>query len=273
MEGGRPLPPRELRKFSTAARRTATRDTLCVGHFGWDAHVGRTRDHPATRSHIMNLLRGAIGTDRPPSHRVALAVCLALLATLGYGTACATANTPVRSLLEFRQDRVVVQQWDLSCGVAALATLLRYQHGDPVSEKEIALALMQRAEYLEDPELIRARAGFSLLDFARYLEARGYRGIGMGQLTLEDLVAHAPIMVPVNLHGYEHFVVFRGVGGDRVLLADPAWGNRTMRVERFEAAWLAFPELGKVGFTVARLGGAPASNALAPREIDFVLLR
>ena len=43
-----------------------------------------------------------------------------------------------------RRDRVVVQKWDLSCGAAALATILTYQHGDPVPEREIATGLIQR---------------------------------------------------------------------------------------------------------------------------------
>jgi uncharacterized protein len=41
--------------------------------------------------------------------------------------------------------------------------------------------------------------------------------------------------------------VFRGTRGDRVLIADPAWGNRTLRVERFEDAWIDSPQIGKVG--------------------------
>jgi predicted double-glycine peptidase len=34
------------------------------------------------------------------------------------------------------------------CGAAALATLLNYQHGDPISEREIAKGLIQREEYI-----------------------------------------------------------------------------------------------------------------------------
>jgi predicted double-glycine peptidase len=39
----------------------------------------------------------------------------------------------VRSLMQLRNDRVVRQQWDLSCGAAVVATLLTYQLGAPVS--------------------------------------------------------------------------------------------------------------------------------------------
>ena len=180
---------------------------------------------------------------------------------------------PVTSLLEIRQDKVVIQNWDLSCGAAALATILNYQHGDPVSEREIAIALMQREEYIERPELVRVRQGFSLLDLKRYVETRGYRGIGYGRLALADLVERAPLMVPVNLSGYNHFVVFRGMLGNRMLLADPAFGNRTLTVERFLDAWLDYPEFGRVGFAVTRADGLLPPNQLAPSARDFVMLR
>jgi predicted double-glycine peptidase len=172
-----------------------------------------------------------------------------------------------------RRDRVVVQEWDLSCGAAALATLLKYQHGDPISEREIAKGLIQREEYIEEPLLVRLRHGFSLLDLKRYVEGRGYRGIGYGQLTLEDLIEQAPVMVPIRTHGYNHFVVFRGALGNRVLLADPAFGNRTMLAPKFERAWLDYPEFGKVGFVVARADHAAPPNRLAPVPSDFVFLR
>lgn len=180
---------------------------------------------------------------------------------------------PVRSLMELRQDRVVVQQWDLSCGAAALATLLNFQHNDPVDEREIAVGLMGREEYVENPDLVNIRQGFSLLDLKRYVDGRGYEGIGYGKLTLEDLIERAPIMVPIKTNGYNHFVIFRGIAGNRVLLADPAWGNRTMLADAFKKAWIDYPEFGHVGFVVARRGGETGPNHLAPRQDDFVMLR
>src|SRR5438067_4204735 len=132
---------------------------------------------------------------------------------------------PVRSLLELRQEKVVVQKWDLSCGAAALATLLTYQHGDSVPEREIARSLIRRTEYLADPSRVQKGGGFSLLDLKRYVDQRGYEGMGYGQLRLQDLIEFAPLIVPVSSNGSDHFVVFRGVWGDRVLLADPGWGN------------------------------------------------
>jgi predicted double-glycine peptidase len=200
-----------------------------------------------------------------------LFVLVLALAWAGLAPSLAVGLDPVRSLLELRRDKVVVQDYDISCGAAALATLLTYQHGDPVAEREVAEGLIRREEYLENPELVRIRQGFSLLDLKRFVEGRGYRGRGLGNVALDDLRDLAPAIVPVRFKGYDHFVVFRGERDGRVLLADPAWGNRTMPVERFAAAWLHSPEFGKVAFVVERRDGREPPNRLAPRPDDFIM--
>ena len=184
-----------------------------------------------------------------------------------------TEARTVKSLFEMRRENVVVQQWDLSCGAAALTTLLNYQHGDMVSEKQVAMALMGREEYIKNPMIVNIRQGFSLLDLKRYVDRRGYQGSGYGKLTLNDLVKKAPILVPINTFGYNHFVIFRGIRGNRVLLADPAWGNRTMLVTEFEKMWIDFPDIRKVGFVVQRTDGIDPPNFLQPRANEFVMLR
>jgi predicted double-glycine peptidase len=198
-----------------------------------------------------------------------LILAAALIASAAPETTSAAGRSLVKSLLEMRQDGVVVQRWDLSCGAAALATILTYQYGDPVPEREITRGLIQREEYLADPRLVQARQGFSLLDLKRYVDGRGYEGIGYGAVTFEDLPELAPAIVPVSFNGYNHFVVFRGVAGDRVLLADPAFGNRTMTADAFIDAWLISPDFGRVAFVVAPGDGSTPPNHLAPRPIDF----
>jgi hypothetical protein len=152
--------------------------------------------------------------------------------------------------------------------------LLRYQHGDSVTEKQVALGLIDRDIYIANPNLVRMRQGFSLLDLKRYVDARGYRGEGFGRMTLDDLARRAPILVPITVFGYNHFVVFRGQLRDRVLIADPAWGNRTMTVAEFEAAWIEYRTIGKVGFVVEAPPGqvARVTNQLLPHASDFVTL-
>jgi predicted double-glycine peptidase len=200
-------------------------------------------------------------------------VAAGLCVTIIGGVCEAQSRTAVRSLIELREENVVIQQWDLSCGAAALATILNYQHGDTVSEKEVAVAMMGRQEYIDDPSIVNYRQGFSLFDLKRFVDERGYNGVGLGQLKFGNLVDNAPIIVPVAMHGYQHFVVFRGVIEDRVMLADPAFGNRTLSRRQFEKVWLPLPEVGRVGFYVERTDSLIPPNQLAPVTEDLVSQR
>lgn len=185
----------------------------------------------------------------------------------------AQAAEPVRSLLEMRQQNVVLQQWDLSCAAAALATILRYQFDEPVTEHSVALGLIRRAEYIANPDLVRLRQGFSLLDLKRYVDSVGYMGIGLGQMEYADLLDRAPAIVPVNLQGYPHFVVFRGATDTTVLLADPAFGNTTLSVEKFIDGWIRYRDFGRVGFIVTPSGTPAPPGQLSAAALDFVMLR
>ena len=78
--------------------------------------------------------------------------------------------------------------------------------------------------------------------------------------------------MPINLFGDNHFVIFRGMLRDRVLLADPAFGNRTMSVERFESAWIDYGDIGRVGFVVDQPLALEVPN-LAASASDFVTLK
>lgn len=209
-----------------------------------------------------------------PDRRAYLWIVVALtISTFFFNAAEARNNRVVKSLLEMRQERVILQKWDLSCGAAALSTLLTYQLENPIPEKVIAQALIKRKEYIEHPELIQIREGFSLLDLKQFVDQQGYEGIGLGKLEFADLKQYAPIMVPIKVKDYNHFVIFRGSVGNRVLLADPAWGNRTMLTKRFTEAWIDYPDFGRVGFVVALKNGAKLPNRMAPVPDDFVFLR
>jgi uncharacterized protein len=202
-----------------------------------------------------------------------------LLATRVSVGAEAGSNTPprtVRSMLELRQQNMVVQRYDLSCGAAALTTVLNHQHGEQFTERDVAIGLMRRRDYVQDPSLVQRRQGFSLLDLKRYVERLGYQGIALGQMQWADLLQKAPIIIPIEVQGFHHFVVFKGVMGNRALLADPAWGNRTLTVDALRSAWLQYPPLGRIGFVVKRGENAtpsPLPLSLVPRADDFYLLR
>jgi uncharacterized protein len=165
---------------------------------------------------------------------------LGVASLFGAGLACAD---PVRSLLEIRHDGVVVQQWDSSCGAAALATVLTYALKDPVSERTVAEGMLRRT----DPLRVRVRGGFSLLDLKRFAETRGYSADGYRELSLEELLKMQSPIVPISEHGNPHFVVVRGLKDGTLDVADPAFGNRKIPVERFSTIWQ-----NGIGFVVTR---------------------
>jgi len=141
-------------------------------------------------------------------------------------------DVPVRSMKALRYASTLRQQYDFSCGSAALATLLTYHYGVPVSESTVFDAMWAQG----DQARIR-REGFSLLDMQRYLASRGFLADGF-RLPLDRLVeAGLPAIVLVTEKGYNHFVVIKGAADGRILIGDPSRGTRAMPRERFEAAW------------------------------------
>ena len=150
-------------------------------------------------------------------------------------------------MLELREDGVVRQGWDLSCGAAALSTVLTRTLRDPVPEPEIVAALLRGA----DAAKIRARGGFSLLDLKRYATARGHAAAGYGNLDLPSLGALGTAIVPVADRAGPHFVVFNGVTRGRAILSDPAYGHRALSLEAFDAIWTP-----RVAFVVVRADSA-----------------
>lgn len=138
----------------------------------------------------------------------------------------------VTSLKEARFRRTVKQQYDFSCGSAAVATLLTYQYDYPMTEQTAFAQMWENG----NQDKIR-RQGFSLLDIRRFLEAHGFVADGY-ELPLQTLAkTHTPAIVLITEHGYHHFVVVKGLRNGRVLVGDPATGTRPMSQASFEQKW------------------------------------
>ncbi|MCK6372161.1 MAG: C39 family peptidase [Gammaproteobacteria bacterium] len=142
------------------------------------------------------------------------------------------SNVAVRSIQERKFDRVVRQQYDFSCGSAALATLLTYHYEDPTGEAKAFRAMFEKG----DQEKI-TKVGFSLLDMKNYLEAIGYQADGY-QAELSTLTdAKVPAIALINYRGYRHFVVVKGVSEQEVVLGDPSLGLRSVPRSEFQKMW------------------------------------
>jgi predicted double-glycine peptidase len=141
-------------------------------------------------------------------------------------------SVPATSLKEARYSTMVRQQYDFSCGSAALSTLLTHHYRFPVNEQAVFEGMFAHG----DQEKIR-REGFSLLDMKRYLESNGFEANGF-EATLDALAgAGIPAIVLINERGYNHFVVIKGIRGERVLIGDPSGGTRAIGRDVFEAMW------------------------------------
>jgi len=138
----------------------------------------------------------------------------------------------VVSLKESRYRSILRQQYDYSCGSAAVASLLTYHYDDPKTEQQAFRAMWETG----NQELIQ-KQGFSLLDMKRYLETLGYRTNGY-RLGLDRLVKiGVPAITLINNNGYMHFVVIKGITEGEVLLGDPVLGLRIVPRDEFEAMW------------------------------------
>ncbi len=177
---------------------------------------------------------GALGVMTQRFFVTAAAIGVLLGASVSIAGDQRLGSFSIRSLKEIRERAVVMQQWEASCAAAAVATVLTYGFHDPVSERFAAAKMLEQT----DPAKVRARGGFSLLDMKRFVEARGYRGDAYRYLALDDLKLFRAPIVLIKVYGFDHYVVVNAVNDREVLLADPAFGNRTISIAHFKEVWM-----------------------------------
>ncbi len=134
-----------------------------------------------------------------------------------------------------RERNVVMQDLDYSCGAAALATLFQYYWQDDIYEDEIIVAIFDilAAEEIAD----REENGLSMTDLKNAATEFDYFA-AMRRVELQELFElKVPVIVRLVIDDYEHFVVFRGIVGDRVFLADPSRGNVRLSLNEFAKQW------------------------------------
>lgn len=127
---------------------------------------------------------------------------------------------------------VIRQQYDFSCGSAAVATLLTFHYGHEISEWDSFRAMWEAG----DQDAIR-ELGFSMLEMKTFLESIGYKVEGY-RMSLDQLASFdRPSIVLLEQDGYKHFVVLKGASRDRFLIGDPMTGVKTYSVEELGSQW------------------------------------
>ncbi len=79
----------------------------------------------------------------------------------------------MRSFKSMHYVNLVQQEYDFSCGSAALATLLRYGYGIDIPEAE----MIQKMMVFSNPQTV-IKNGFSMLDMKKFVETLGLEGRG-----------------------------------------------------------------------------------------------
>jgi len=138
-----------------------------------------------------------------------------------------------KSMVDLRFVNIMRQQFDLSCGAAALGTLFNYFYGEKFDEREIIADIVKTGDKAKIE-----RDGFSMLELKQFGERRGYVVRGF-QVTKPEALAELkiPYLTLINSRGYNHFVIVKGVKDGIVYIADPAFGNRSMPLDEFVPAW------------------------------------
>jgi predicted double-glycine peptidase len=180
----------------------------------------------------------------------------------------------VMSWWEIPYRTVIRQQYDFSCGSAAVATLLTYHYNRPTPERVAFAAMWDKG----DQKAIR-KLGFSMLDMKGYLRSVGLHAEGY-RLSAADLSRlKRPAVVLLTLKGFKHFVVIKGVRDGRVLVGDPMLGLNEYALSDFTKLWngialMIVPEGKGPSFNLASDWGpwakAPLEDgALHVRASDF----
>lgn len=156
---------------------------------------------------------------------------MALALVVAHGLASSLAASQPSSQSQAVQ--VVRQTFSWSCGAAAIATLLTVKFNDELSEADVLSGLARHTSL----EGARTRRGLTLLELKTFAETRGYRVRGLNGVTMSDLSGLAPLIAPVATPDGQHYVVVLHAGNNRIQLADPAAGLRTVDEASFSTEW------------------------------------
>jgi len=131
----------------------------------------------------------------------------------------------VKSWKALRDEGVVKQDLDHSCGAASLATLLNGYYGQAVTEQDL-LRAMDTGDLMASFE-----------DMRRALSQFGFRAVRISASCEQLARLKMPGIVYLEHRKTEHFSVLRGIDGSTVWLADPSLGNRTYSRWQFLDMW------------------------------------
>jgi predicted double-glycine peptidase len=157
------------------------------------------------------------------------------------------ASEEVSSWKELKEQNVIMQHYDYSCGVASMATLMKYYFNDDTTEAELINHI--RSMFSEEEYARIENNGLSFLEMEIISRSRGYQSASVRLEVPALLELSGPVIVYLNGKSYRHFAVLRGIREDRVYMADPSSGNVRLSIDEFLRYWKGETFImGKIGY-------------------------
>jgi predicted double-glycine peptidase len=176
-----------------------------------------------------------------------------------------TVTVPVSSWSEIRNEGVVKQQFDFSCGASSMATILKHFYNLAINEQEIVNSVLAAKGVGSTPKQLTASDfALSFADLADYARTKRFKGVGVA-MDIDGLrKLRVPVIIYVKIRKFEHFTVFKGMDDDFVYLADPSFGNMKVKIPKFMEMFYQRDDLQHPGRVLAIIPVDPAS--VTPNE-------
>ena len=155
----------------------------------------------------------------------------------------------VKSYIEFKNEGMIRQEFDYSCGSSSLATILNFFFNEKITEKEVLDWVLEKKGLIDKncennkkakckvkklEELEEKDFKLSFFDLAEFAKERGYKAVALA-LNLDELrKLKVPAVAFVKIRRNEHFTVYKGMDKKFVYLADPSFGNIKVRIGKFK---------------------------------------
>lgn len=131
-----------------------------------------------------------------------------------------------------RDESIVKQELDYSCGAASIATILKYFYNFDTSEREVLKSLNIYA----NSEIAKSN-GYSFSSMKKGVANLGFRAEGYSTSFDQLSKLKIPVIVYLRYRGRNHFSVLTGINENFISLADPSLGNITLSKYDFLRRW------------------------------------
>lgn len=160
---------------------------------------------------------------------------LLIILTMSCSTQQLYIYYPLKSAYELKWENITPQEYDYTCGAAALSTLIYGYFGEYISESKIINQLINNLNE-KDIDIVK-KQGFNMLHLKYAAEYFGYDAVGV-KIDINTLYRlKGPVIIVLQTSNGNHYVVFKNIVKDRVFIADSINGNYIMTTSYLSSVW------------------------------------